>query len=127
MLLSRGLHFERKGSTKLFTRLTALQLLSECTGDEIWSLELCQQRGIPAAWIEELEDCFESDFSIDSQTIYEQTGNRVGRTNQYEGIRDVDLAMKLGTYLDLDVTSVRASSLSRADLVRRLQEEIEEG
>ena len=127
MLLSRGLHFERKGSTKLLNRLTALNLLSECTGDEIWSLDLCQQRGIPAAWIEELADCFESDFSIDSQTIYEQTGNRVGRTNQYEGVRDVDLAMKLGSYLDLDVTSLQASSLSRADLVRRIQEEIEEG
>ena len=111
----------------MLNRLTALRLLSECTGDEIWSVDLCQQRGVPAAWIEELTDCFESDFSIDSQTIYEHTGNRIGPTNQYKGIRDVDLAMKLGSYLDLDVTSLQAASLSRADLVRRIQEEIEEG
>ncbi len=64
-----------------------------------WSLEHCRLRQVPEEWIDELSDCFESGFEHDLQTIY--VGERV--TNQYRGIRDVDLAQKLGRQLGLPV------------------------
>lgn len=104
-------------------RLKAIQLLDECTGDDIWSIEHCQLRGIPEAWVDELVDSFESGFDHDLQTIY--VDDRV--TNQYRGVRDVDLAIKLGETLGIDVAPLQASSPSRAHLVRTIQELVEEG
>ncbi len=75
----------------MLPRLTALALLSECTGRDIWSVAYCQTKRIPQDWIEELVDCFESGFRTDRQTIYHQD-QVVG---QFEGVRDVDLARKL--------------------------------
>lgn len=103
-------------------RLKALTLLSECTGNDIWSIAHCRLRGIPDAWIEELEDCYESGFDRESQTIF--LGDKV--VNQYHGIRDVDLAMKLGEFLNVDVISLNALSTSRAGLVKAIREAIEE-
>lgn len=103
-------------------RLQALNLLSECTGDDIWSLDHCRLRRVPESWIEELADCFESGFLQDSQTIYAQ-GSVV---NQYHGIRDVDLAMKLGEYLGVPVTELQAHAATRSTLVRSIQERVEE-
>jgi hypothetical protein len=100
----------------------ALMLLSECTGDDIWSLELCKERRIPIAWIEEMKDAYESGFRSDQSTIYYQ-GEVV---NQFEGVRDVDLACKLGEYLGLKVKQIVASCWSRASVVRALQEAMEE-
>jgi hypothetical protein len=105
-----------------FDRLRALMLLAECTGDDIWSLEHCRIRGVPQSWMDELQDCFESGFQQDSQTIY--VGRRL--TNQYQGVRDVDLAMRLGEYLGIDVPRLQASAATRADLVRRIREAVEE-
>ncbi|QDV27966.1 hypothetical protein [Aureliella helgolandensis] len=105
------------------SRLKSLMLLSECTGDEIWSLEHCRARGVPSAWIAELADGFESGFSRDSQTIYFE--DRV--LNQYEGIRDVDLAQALGRELGLDVETLVDQAVSRTHLVRLIQEVAEEG
>lgn len=99
-------------------RLLALTLLSECTGDDIWSVEYCRDRRIPEAWIEELSDCFESGFERQSQTIFVQDTI----VNQYQGIRDVDLAIKLGEYLNLDVTTLNSSAITRASLVRAIQQ-----
>lgn len=104
----------------MFNRLKALTLLSECTGDDIWSLEHCRLRGVPEAWIEELADCFESGFRSDSQTIYVE--RRV--VNQYQGIRDVDLAMKLGEYLGVPVAELEAVSANRARLVSAIREAV---
>ncbi|MGN6133277.1 MAG: hypothetical protein ACTHOU_02210 [Aureliella sp.] len=104
----------------MFNRLKALTLLSECTGDDIWSLEHCRLRGVPEAWIEELADCFESGFRSDSQTIYVE--RRV--VNQYQGIRDVDLAMKLGEYLGVPVADLEAVSANRARLVSAIREAV---
>ena len=103
-------------------RLTALLLLSECTGDDIWSIEHCQRRGVPQGWIDELSDCFESGFQHDSQTIHlnEQI------INQYEGIRDVDLAIRLGDFLGIDVHSLHATASSRASLVKAIKQAVEE-
>jgi len=42
----------------MIARDRALALLSECLGDEIWSVEHCRLRRVPDAWIEELADAF---------------------------------------------------------------------
>ena len=97
-------------------------LLQECTGDDIWSLEHCRLRQVPEEWIEELSDCFESGFEHDLQTIY--VGERI--TNQYRGIRDVDLAQKLGRQLGLPVDQIASHSASRRSLVTALQDAAEE-
>ena len=104
-------------------RLKALNLLIECTGDDIWSVELCDSRGVPTVWMEELVDCFESNLQDNSQTIF--VGERV--TNQFEGIRDVDLARKLGEFLGVQVNLLEPLAHTRADLVRMINEEVEEG
>ncbi len=73
-------------------------------------------------WLEHLSDQFESGFQRDSETIY--VGDRV--VNQYHGIRDVDLALKLGEYLGVDLNAVQANASSRRHLVRLIREAIEE-
>lgn len=103
-------------------RLKALVLLTECNGDDIWSVEHCQLRGVPESWVSELADCFESGFSSDTQTIY--VGNTA--TNQYMGVRDVDLAKRIGIALGVDVDRLCDLYPSRADLVRAIKEAIEE-
>ncbi|MCR9292612.1 MAG: hypothetical protein NXI32_07830 [bacterium] len=105
-----------------FDRLKALSLLSECTGDDIWSLEYCHSRGVPRMWVDDLRDCFESNPQRESESIFLQESP----INQYEGLRDVDLACKLGEFLGIDVQPLAAFSLSRADLVRRIQEAVDE-
>ena len=107
----------------MLNRLKALSLLSECTGNDIWSLEHCRLRGIPEAWIDELSDCFESGFRSDVHTIY--VDDLV--VNQYLGIRDSDLAMRLGEYLGIDVRHLQAFAGSRAGLVIAIQQAAEEG
>ena len=109
-------------SAILLTRLKALTLLSECTGDDIWSVEHCRLRGVPEAWIEELVDCYESGFERSSQTIFV----RDEVVNQYHGLRDIDLAVKLGEFLSVDVASLDANSATRAQLVLAIRQAIEE-
>ncbi|MCC6508318.1 MAG: hypothetical protein IT423_04375 [Pirellulaceae bacterium] len=106
----------------MLNRLKALTLLSECTGDDIWSLEHCRLRSVPEEWIDQLADCYESGCRSDSQTIY----YRDRLVNQYMGIRDVDLAIKLGEYLGVDVESLQAVAASRARLVSAIRQAIEE-
>ncbi len=106
----------------MLNRLKALTLLSECTGDDIWSIEHCQLRGIPPDWIEELADCYESGYDRDSHTIY----YRDQMINQYHGLRDVDLAIKLGEYLGVNVEGLIAISPSRSRLVLAIRQAIEE-
>lgn len=103
--------------------LRAIQLLNQLRGDEIWSPETCRAAGIPEAWIEELNDCFESGFLQDSQTIY--VGVQV--RNQFEGCRDLDLAWKLAEYLGIETSDLRTAPKSPRQLVRELQERWEEG
>lgn len=104
----------------MISRDRALALLSECTGDEIWSLEYCQLRRVPPAWIDQLSDAYESGFNSDSQTIYHQQHV----TNQYHGIRDVDLAVKLGEALGVDVPRATDTALGRAAIVRAIKEAV---
>ncbi len=101
----------------------ALALLNECTGDELWSAEHCRQLGVPESWFEELADVFESGFTTESQTIFigQQT------TNQFFGIRDVDLAIKLAHAMGLDVDRVTAAALGRRGIVSAIKEAVMDG
>ena len=104
-------------------RSQALKLLTECTGDDIWSIEYCRTRQVPEAWINELRDAYESGFDSNNQTIYYR--NEV--VNQFEGIRDVDLACKIGQLLNVNVARIVQQQLSRTSVVREIREAIEEG
>ena len=100
-----------------------LAILGECTGDDLWGVEHCRARGVPEAWIEELSDAFESGFQADSQTIYQ--GNQA--TNQYYGVRDVDLALRAAASMGMDVDRVTATALSRRGVVQAIKQAIMEG
>ena len=102
--------------------LLAATLLLKCRGDEIWSREVCEQEGVPEAWIEELFDCFESGFRFRGQTLFTDTGI----TNQFAGCRDLDLAFKLAEYLGVDTIKVRQMAVSPKKIVQLLQEELDE-
>ena len=104
-------------------RLRALAILSQCSGEEIWSVETCRQAGVPEAWIEQLRDTFESGFRTDSQTIYVQ--DEV--TNQYHGVRDLDLAIHLARSMGLDVDRITATVLGRRGIVAAIKEALMDG
>ncbi len=104
-------------------RSQALKLLTECTGDDIWSVEYCRKRQIPEDWIGELQDAYESGFESKDQTIYYR--NEV--VNQFEGIRDVDLACKIGHLLKVNVSRIVEQQNSRVGVVREIREAIEDG
>ena len=104
-------------------RSQALKLLTECTGNDIWSIEHCRKRQVPEAWISELQDAYESGFDSDDQTIYYQNEF----VNQFEGIRDVDLACKIGQLLKVNISRIVQQQNSRASVVREIREAIEEG
>ncbi|MDG2383834.1 MAG: hypothetical protein P8N76_19330 [Pirellulaceae bacterium] len=106
----------------LLDRLRARMLLSECTGRDIWPLELCREKGIPEAWIEQFSDCFESGFNSELDTIYFEDNP----TNQFHGVQDLDLAHKLGEYLGVDTFAVTAMQFGRLAEVRAIQEAADE-
>lgn len=106
----------------------ALSLLDECTGDDLWSVEHCQSRGVPADWVDELADAYETSYRISSETIYvsdDQKGRRV--VNQYYGVRDIDLAKRIGLELGLDINQIEAVALSRQTTVRMIKEAVMDG
>lgn len=106
----------------------AFSLLDECTGDDLWSIEHCQARGVPQDWVDEMADAYETSYRISSQTIYvsdERTGRRI--VNQYYGVRDVDLAKRIALELGLDVVQIEAVALSRQAIVRMIKEAVMEG
>lgn len=107
----------------MIARDRALALLSECMGDEIWSVEHCRLRRVPDVWIEELSDAFESGFEHDRQTIYYQQR----AVNQYHGVRDQDLACKLGEALGVDVARATAMAASPTATVTAIKEAVFEG
>ena len=106
----------------MLSRLTALRMLSECEGDEIWSVPLCREKGVPNTWIEELVECYESGFQSDRQTIY--YNDRV--VNQYHGLRDVDLAFKLAELLGVNTQQATSLAIGNRAQVRALREAVEE-
>ncbi len=106
----------------MLNRLKARMLLSECTGFEIWPIELCREKGIPDGWIDELQDCFESGFRSDMETVYYDERP----VNQFYGVQDLHLAFKLGEYLGVDTAGVTALALDRAAEVRAIEEAVDE-
>lgn len=106
----------------MLSRLKARMLLAECVGNEIWSVEHCRRQGVPAEWIEELADCFESGFRTDRETIY--YGEQ--QVNQYHGVRDLDLAFRLASFLGVNTRQATALAASRLAEVRALQEAADE-
>ena len=105
-------------TSSILPRHRALALLSECNGDEIWSEKHCRDKNVPDDWIEELKDAFESGYQSDSQTIYVDDQG----VNQYHGVRDVDLAMKLGECLGIDVRHATSMAISRRAVVNAIKE-----
>ena len=86
-------------------------------------MDHCRQRGVPEPWIEELADAFESGYNNDRDTIY--FADRP--TNQFHGVSDLDLALRLGRFLGIDVDRVTATALSRTAIVQAIKEAVEEG
>ena len=107
----------------MLSRMRALALLSECTGADIWPVDYCREQGVPAEWIEELADAFESGYARQSDTIYYADSP----VNQFHGVADLDLALRLGAVLGVDVERVTAIALSRNAKVRAIKEAVEEG
>ncbi|TWU34978.1 FMN-binding protein [Novipirellula artificiosorum] len=104
-------------------RHRALALLTECTGDDIWSVEHCRAHRVPEQWIDELADNFESGFRADSHTIYFK--DKV--TNQFRGVRDIDLAVRIAESLGLQVDRVTAATFSRRGMVAAIKQAIMDG
>lgn len=100
----------------------AMLLLSKCRGDEIWSLPTCRQEGVPEIWIEELADAYESGFDKDHNTIYEKQQ----MVNQYHGVADLQLAIRLAEFLGIDTASILQCIVDRRTQVRALQEAVDE-
>ena len=106
----------------MLPRLTARTLLNECTGRDIWSVDYCLEKRVPQEWIDELTDGFESGFRTDRQTIYYE--EKV--VNQFQGVRDIDLAKKLAALLGVNVEFVIGTAFSPEAQVRALQEAVDE-
>lgn len=100
-----------------------LSLLTECTGDEIWSVQHCRARHVPESWIQQLADAYESGFDSDSQTIYTDEGV----TNQYQGVRDVDLAIRLADAMGIRIDSGALARYGRARLVQAIKDAVMNG
>ncbi|MCH2180008.1 MAG: hypothetical protein MK106_14520 [Mariniblastus sp.] len=101
---------------------TAMAILAQCRGDEIWSIETCRQANVPEVWIEELVDAHESGFDNDRNTIYER-GQLV---NHYHGVADLALAIRVAEFLGIDTSLTLQSILGRRAQVNALKEEIDE-
>ena len=106
----------------MMTRLKALQLLSKCQGDEIWSLEVCQQEGVPQEWIEILADATESGFQSDLDTLYVDKK----AVNQFHGVQDVKLAYHLAEYLGVDTSSIPLQAFGRIAQVIAIREAVQD-
>jgi hypothetical protein len=106
----------------MFDRLKALMLLDECTGDDIWPLEYCRDKGIPEDWLDEMADSYESGFQSERQKIYYE--DRL--VNQFHGVHDRDLAFKLAEFLGVDTVAATRSAFDRRTEVRALKEAVEE-
>lgn len=102
--------------------ISAQMLLLKCIGDEIWDEQRCTSEGVPAEWIAELVDVFESGFDTDRNSIYvdEQL------VNQYRGILDLHLAYKLAEYLGIDWKRATCGALGRRAEVAALVAELDE-
>jgi hypothetical protein len=108
---------------RMISRAQALHLLQLCDGEEIWSIEYCHRQNVPARWVRDLRSAYESGFTDPSQTIY-YDGQIV---NQFEGVLAVDIALRIAEVLGIDPAAILRSHRGRSEIVRAIQEQIEEG
>jgi hypothetical protein len=106
----------------MFDHAAAELLLTRCRGDEVWSPEHARQLGVPESWIVELQDCYESGFDHDRNTLYTDGG----LVNQYHGIADLELAYRAAEFLGIETTKIRRLPLSRRGQVAELQAALDE-
>ncbi len=106
----------------MLSEIDCLALLEKCRGDEIWSIEFCQSVGVPNEWVAELADRYESGFDQDRNTIYVDGE----MTNQYEGVRDLDIAYKIAQLLNVDTSRIEGIILDRCRQVRAIKDAIDE-
>ena len=106
----------------MLSRLKARILLAECTGRDIWPVDICRDRGVPDTWIDELADCFESGFERDLDTVYHADAP----VNQFHSVQDLHLAYKLAALLGVDTQQSTCLALGRTAEVRALQEAADE-
>ena len=106
----------------MLSRLKALNLLSRCRGDEIWSIETCRQEGVPEEWITRLSDATESGFTTDLETLYVDEN----QVNQFHGVQDLKLAYQLAEFLGVDTSEIRYQAFSRIAEVNAIREAVEE-
>lgn len=99
-----------------------MMLLLKCDGDEIWDEQTCRQAGVPDSWIIQLKDRHESGFDSRMSQIF--VDNQL--VNQYEGVHDLKLALKLADYLGIDWERIVATKLGRRAIVTALKEELDE-
>lgn len=104
-------------------RWQLLDMLSECTGETIWPLDYCRQRGVPTAAIEAIARAYESGPRTTGEAIF--LDDRW--VNQFEGIADADLAVWIARQLGVDIAPILAVSPTRVSLVRAIRERVEEG
>lgn len=106
----------------MFDRLAAELLLTRCRGDEVWSLELARQLGVPESWLDRLQDCFESGFDQQQNALFTESG----LVNQYHGVSDLEIAYLAAEYLGIETARIRNLPLSRCGQVQRLKAELDE-
>ena len=70
-----------------------------------------------------MSDAIESGYKTDTVTIYVDNG----ATNQYHGVRDLDLAIRLGKVLGVDVERATQSSISRRAIVQAIKNAVFDG
>ncbi len=105
----------------------AYALLDACDGDEVWSVPLCRRRGVPEAWIERLADAFESNPSDPGQTLHvDDPAGGLRTTNQYHGVRDVDIARAVADELGVDRSALETRGRNGRSVVGAIREAIEE-
>lgn len=103
-------------------QVTAQMLLLKCRGNEVWDATACKAAGIPDVWIEELTDRYESGFDSDRNSLYVD-----GRlVNQFEGVSDLMLAIKLAEYIGIDWENATKFAISRTAKVEAIQAELDE-
>ncbi len=107
----------------MFDTVAAQMMLLKCTGDEIWSEDMCRSAGVPEAWIEELAENYESGFDFDTNTIYAEDGKL---TNQYRGVSDLALAHKLADFIGLDWKNAVTLTFNRRSEVQAIKELLDE-
>lgn len=110
----------------MLTRLRALQLLSKCSGIDVWPPELCRQEGIPNDWIEELAEAHESGFRSIRQTLFVEENDSEKLVNQFFGVHDLKLAFRLGEFLGVDTSQIHFQAFSDQQQVAAIREAVEE-